>query len=359
MSAPSQTGLASAIISGTLPAMERGWKQLQRSTGPANPFLSWEWQSAWAAAMGYPAVVVAAPFVDGRFAGLLALQRRQHRGLGQLEFLGQDSGADELDCLLHPEAPPETAARLLQAALNQRHWRLLRLESADAAGALAGLFPGERRERAALLPTLTLPGSLDVLLAGHSANFRSEVRRRRRRFAAHWPQALVECADTPRAIQRALEHLFRLHNLRRAQKAGTGIFESSRIRTFHLRAAGALAAEGVARVYLLRSGDAVLAALYGFEAGTAPARRFLYFQSGFDPAVTPLSPGTVLLSAVIEDCMARGLQRFDFLRGEEPYKFRWTCEGHASVRLLGSRGAAGAVWMRLRREKQRLQRLAA
>lgn len=359
MSALSQTGLASAIITGTLPAMERGWKQLQRSTGLANPFLSWEWQSAWAAEMGYPAVILAAPFADGSFAGLLALQRRQRRGLGQLEFLGQDSGADELDCLLHPEAPPDTAARLLQAGLHQRHWHLLRLESADAAGALAGLFPRERRERAVLLPTLTLPGSLEALLAGHSANFRSEIRRRRRRFAAQWPQAQLECAATPGAVRRALEHLFRLHNLRRAQKDDMGIFESARLRAFHLRAAAALAAQGVARVYLLHSGDTVLAALYGFEAGTAAARRFLYFQSGFDPAVTQLSPGTVLLSAVIEDCMMRGLQRFDFLRGDEPYKFRWTQEEHASVRLLASRGAAGAVWMRLRREKQRLQGLAA
>ncbi|MGH9414799.1 MAG: GNAT family N-acetyltransferase [Terriglobales bacterium] len=342
-------------MAGTLPALERDWKQLQRKAGAINPFLSWEWQNAWAETMDYPALVIAQPFPDGSLAGVLALQRRRRRGLVQWEFLGQGSGGDELDCLLHPDAPPETAARLLQTAMRQPHWHLLRLESADASGALARSWPPERVERDEWLPTLALPESFDVLLARHSANFRSEVRRRRRRFAEKFPQAHLESISTPAAITGALQHLFRLHNLRRAQKSGSGIFESARLRAFHLRAAPALAHQGVARLYCLRSADAVLAVLYGFEAGPRGTRRFLYFQSGFDSAITAFSPGTVLLSAVIEDCMARGLQRFDFLRGTESYKARWTSDGHASLRLLASHGFAGTVWMGLRAHRQRWQ----
>ncbi|MGH9474733.1 MAG: GNAT family N-acetyltransferase [Terriglobales bacterium] len=332
-----------------LAALERGWKQLQRRVGVTNPFLSWEWQSAWAAQLprGVAPVVVAQPFPDGSLAGLLALQWRRHQGLAQLEFLGEGSGGDDLDCLLDPRAPAGTAERLLAAALRQRRWQRLRLESADAGGALAQL-PWVRTEAAEWLPTLELPASFDAYLAAQSPNFRAEIRRRRRRFVRQWPQARLDCAAAPAAVAAALPHLFRLHNLRRTQHAAAGIFESPRLRAFHLRAAPGLAALGVARVYLLRTPETILAVLYGLEAGPAGARRFLYFQSGFDPAATAFSPGTVLLSAVIEDCMARGLRSFDFLRGEEGYKARWTSARHSSLRLLAVRGAVGTAWLRLR-----------
>lgn len=347
---------------GSLAAWERDWKQLYRAGGEANPFLSWEWQSGWTANLeeGRQALVVAQPFADGGLAGLLALQRRRRRGLRQMEFLGQGSGGDEMDCLLHPHAPPGLAVRLLRLALGQQRWSLLRLESAHAEGELARAAEfadsGWRlaREPGESLPTLRLPREANAaegferLLSQHSANFRQEVRRRRRRWARALPNAWLECAATPPAVAAALPHLFRLHNLRRAQQQSAGIFLSPRLQTFHLRVGPQLAARGAARVYLWRTPGMVLAALYGLEGGAPGARRFLYFQSGLDPALSHLSPGTVLLSSVIEDCIARGLQRFDFLRGEESYKRRWTSEAGHSVTLRGARGLAGHAYARVR-----------
>ncbi|MGH9486446.1 MAG: GNAT family N-acetyltransferase [Terriglobales bacterium] len=355
------------LPAGPMAALAQGWQALQSAAGMKNPFLSWEWQSAWVAHLPHCCrpVVVAQAFPSGALAGVLALQRRRRHGLWQLEFLGQGSGADELDCLLHPAAPPETAARLLAIALRRCRWRLLRLEAADAGGALARIWPelfaGRQRQMESdeWMPTLPLPDSLEQLLSAHSSNFRAEVRRRRRRWASQYPQAQLEIASSPEAVGAALPHLFRLHNLRRSQKHGAGIFQSARLRGFHLQAAPALAAAGTARIYLLRTPEAVLAALYGFEAGPARERRFLYFQSGFDPACAPLSPGTVLLAAILEDCMARGVQRFDFLRGEERYKARWTRERHASRRLLAGRGWGGAAWLALRQGAHRLRGLRA
>jgi CelD/BcsL family acetyltransferase involved in cellulose biosynthesis len=34
-----------------------------------------------------------------------------------------------------------------------------------------------------------------------------------------------------------------------------------------------------------------------------------------------MSPGVVLIARTIEDAIARGFRRYDFLRGEEPYKY--------------------------------------
>src|SRR6185437_14045866 len=146
------------------------------------------------------------------------------------------------------------------------------------------------------------------------------------------------------AIAAALEHLFRLHNQRRLQKQDRGIFESARLRAFHSAAAAKLGASGQVRVYLLRTPAAVLAALYGFQV----EHRFLYFQSGFDPAMAEVSPGTVLLSAVIEDCIRRGLRRFEFLRGDERYKSRWTTERRLNFNALAACSWTGNAFLRLR-----------
>jgi CelD/BcsL family acetyltransferase involved in cellulose biosynthesis len=45
------------------------------------------------------------------------------------------------------------------------------------------------------------------------------------------------------------------------------------------------------------------------------------YNSGFDPARAVLAPGIVLLAHVIRDAIDRGFPIFDFLRGEEPYKY--------------------------------------
>lgn len=334
-----------------LAGWERGWKQLQRVAGGQNPFLSWEWVSAWAATGRCQPLIVGEAFADGRLAGLLPLQRVRRRGLMQLEFLAQAAGGDDLDCLLHPAAPEGTATRLLAAALARARCDLIRLEGlrpdAHLRLALAAAEVGLRSlqvEAAEWLPNLPLPSSFEALLADHSPNFRAEVRRRRRVLLRRLPQATIECAQSPSAIAAALEHLFRLHNQRRLQKQDRGIFESARLRAFHSAAAAKLGASGQVRVYLLRTPAAVLAALYGFQV----EHRFLYFQSGFDPAMAEVSPGTVLLSAVIEDCIRRGLRRFEFLRGDERYKSRWTTERRLNFNALAACSWTGNAFLRLR-----------
>ena len=45
------------------------------------------------------------------------------------------------------------------------------------------------------------------------------------------------------------------------------------------------------------------------------------YNSGFDPVHARLAPGIVLLGHVIRDAIERRVPVFDFLRGEEPYKY--------------------------------------
>jgi CelD/BcsL family acetyltransferase involved in cellulose biosynthesis len=52
---------------------------------------------------------------------------------------------------------------------------------------------------------------------------------------------------------------------------------------------------------------------------------------------------TVLLAAIIDDACARGLSEVDFLRGDEPYKGRFTPNHRQMSRLVAGKGVAGRV----------------
>jgi CelD/BcsL family acetyltransferase involved in cellulose biosynthesis len=79
----------------------------------------------------------------------------------------------------------------------------------------------------------------------------------------------------------------------------------------------ALAAEQGARIWLLDTEAGPIASFVTLEwDGTVGL-----YNSGFRPERAALSPGLVLLTHVVRDAIERGKRRFDFLRGEERYKY--------------------------------------
>src|SRR6266511_1212921 len=113
------------------------------------------------------------------------------------------------------------------------------------------------------------------------------------------------------------------------------------VEDFHREAAPRLAKRGWLRLYRLHVGGAAVAAVYGLEV----RRRFFYYQSGYDPAWAPRSPGLVLVGRTIEDAYGCGLSDYDFLRGTEPYKLEWASDRHetCTIRLRAPSLRAGTA----------------
>ena len=90
------------------------------------------------------------------------------------------------------------------------------------------------------------------------------------------------------------------------------------------------------------SADGVpIAALWCFAYGTTYAA----YNAGYHPAYADLSAGIVLLAACIRQAIARGFTAFDFLRGHEPYQYRfgatdqplYQLRAHTACLIQGSR----------------------
>jgi CelD/BcsL family acetyltransferase involved in cellulose biosynthesis len=59
-----------------------------------------------------------------------------------------------------------------------------------------------------------------------------------------------------------------------------------------------------------------------------------------DPGARELSPGVTGTAAYLRDRIAAGRRRFDFLRGDEPYKYEWGARDEPIHRLLVTRPIA-------------------
>jgi CelD/BcsL family acetyltransferase involved in cellulose biosynthesis len=118
----------------------------------------------------------------------------------------------------------------------------------------------------------------------------------------------------------ALRALFRLHEERWRDKGGPGsMMDSKSTQSFLIDATRALSARGMLRMYIMRFRGQPAAMIYGILDGS----RLHGYITGMDPELSRYSPGSLLLDYAIRDAMADGARTWDFLRGEESYKFQW------------------------------------
>jgi CelD/BcsL family acetyltransferase involved in cellulose biosynthesis len=96
---------------------------------------------------------------------------------------------------------------------------------------------------------------------------------------------------------------------------------------------------------------ATVASLYCFSFGGVG----YYYLGGFDPHLSRHSVGTLLTAHAMEQAILENCREFDFLRGQEPYKYRWGCINRVNYRLaLPGRGIWAACAPRALRWEQEI-----
>jgi len=295
------------------------WNALVEHAPTGSVFLTWQWQTAWTAAFlgGRPLQILTVLDGAGALAGLLPLYEEAP---GHWRIVGGEDVSDYLDALAAPGTEQAVWEALLQHRAGERaEWELRGVRSGSstlallpAAAASHGLtVQAEREDRCPVLP---LPGSWDEYLARLSGKDRHELRRKMRKLEAELPEVTVRSHTTAAGWDEAMTAFLRLH---RASRAGKARFMDEGMERFFREALRVLAGAGWVRLWFLASAGAPVATFLCLEHG----RSIGLYNSGFDPAHARLAPGIVLLGHVIKDAIARGVAVFDFLRGEEPYKY--------------------------------------
>jgi CelD/BcsL family acetyltransferase involved in cellulose biosynthesis len=310
----------------SLGPLETEWRALAVRRG--NGFLTPDWFGAWVEHYGEEQV----PFVpllrgpEGELRGLLplALPRSGHPRVCRI------AGAN-LGDRFHPVSEPGDEAEVAAAAGEAlaeapEPWSVLSLDHVqvdepwvEALAEATGRRLSTRSRIAAPLPLIDISAheSWDAYLGTRSSNFRQQVRRFARR-AAREVDLRIRRTETTEELDADMGLFFDLHDKRFTERGGSSL-TAERARSFHLDFAAAALEQGWLRLWFLELDGSPAAAWYGWRLG----ERYSYYNSGFDPAFASLSPGLVLISAVIESAFDEGAAEFDFLLGEESYKYRF------------------------------------
>jgi len=185
-----------------------------------------------------------------------------------------------------------------------------------------------RVERLVTAPRMELPGSFDAYVHGLGKKERHELRRKLRRLETGRRVAFRFAEERERGA--VLDRFVALHRRSRGEKAE---FITPDIERFFREAAETLAARGWLRLGVLNVDGEDAAVLFGFAyEGT-----LALYNAAYDPDLAALSVGIACAAYAIRAAIAEGLHTYDFLRGDEPYKYDLGATDHWLLRLEASR----------------------
>ena len=306
-----------SVIEGSFDSLRDSWKALLPSCATNTIFVTPRWQEIWWEHFRTQREMrLLAVQQNGVVAGIAPLTIMD----GQVSLLGSTDVCDYLDFVL----PAEHCTGGLSAVfdhLETLSWSTVVLHSipGDSPTLSAVRSIAQQRgfcltqEQEDVCPRADLPGDWDSYLAGLSKKDRHELRRKLRRLEGAGQVCYYTAAD-PAAFDRDLDDFLRLMRSSAQEKAD---FMTPEMERFFRAAVDAQVKRGVAKLQFLEIDGARAAAVLCFDY---QGDRLLY-NSGYDFAYAPLSVGLLLKAYAIRDAIDQGMRRFDFLRGNEPYKY--------------------------------------
>ncbi len=162
-------------------------------------------------------------------------------------------------------------------------------------------------------PGLPLPSSWDDYLAGLSKKGRHELRRKFRRLENNGTYE-VYSVDGALSLDGSLDDFFRMMRDSRQDKA---MFLTPKREQFFRHMAEEMARADVLRLFFMEVSGERVASVMCFDYGQV---RFLY-NAGYNPEYAPLSVGLLLKSTCLQQAIEQDMGYFDFLRGDERYKY--------------------------------------
>ena len=242
--------------------------------------------------------------------------------------------------LVARDAPAAGRAFFAHLARNPG-WDVLRITDVPDGGNAWHLFGAAQAARfpvgtwpSLLSPYIPLPRTHAALLQGLDAKFKANVRRRRKKLEAEG-MVTVERVTGGAALDAKLSEGYALERSGWKGREGTAIAQDDATQAFYSDLAHTAAAQGTLALYFLRLNGQAVAFHYGLTQGN----RYYLLKPAYDEARKECSPGHLLMDEVLQDCIARGLQEFDFLGPDMPWKRDWAAAARQHTWLFVFRNA--------------------
>ncbi|HVN53354.1 MAG TPA: GNAT family N-acetyltransferase [Anaerolineaceae bacterium] len=287
-----------------------------------------EWKS------GELAVVTAEE--DGRLVGIAPLFFSQNReGEPALLLLGSIEISDFLDVIVRPQDVVRFTAGLLEflEGLPALEWHVLDwyniLEDSPTLPAMEAATRDRGRpctvEKLAHSPYIPLKGSWEEYLEGIDKKQRHEIRRKMRRVESSEQPARWYVVEDGNSLDAEGDAFLALM-AQDPEKVRFLVPEMRRQMKATLRWAFDA---GILQLAFLEIGGKKAAGYFNFDY----QNRIWVYNSGLDNQFREYSPGWVLLGNLLQWATEQRREEFDFLRGNEEYKYRFGAVDRFVMRL--------------------------
>ncbi len=306
------------------------WNTLLSESITDVPFLRHEYLSIWWSTHGggewkQADLMLASASENGQLIGIAPLFQADHDGRPTLLFLGSIEISDYLDLIVRPADLPRFLSGLIDFLAQSGpssglpfDWYNLPDESPTLAALKSEAEKrGWTHQEAVYRPTprITLNGDFDAYLAGIEKKQRHEIRRKMRRAAEYESQVRFCIVEEASTLEDDLDAFFQLM-VRDPQKSK---FLTGEMRQQMYLSARAAFENGYLWLAFLEVGGIKTAASFMFDY----KNKLWGYNSGVNNDYMELSPGWVLLAYSLKWACEHGRYEFDFMRGDEDYKYRF------------------------------------
>lgn len=338
-------------------ALAQEWNALHQNSASPVPFLRHEYLSTWWQTLGggeWPEgelYVVTARHANGSLAGIAPLFLTHNRdGLPALMLLGSIEISDYLDLIARPDELPAFLDALLDhlASPSAPAWQVLDwynlLDSSPTLLALAETVAKRgwllAQEPLQHCPYIALPGDWEKYLAEQvDKKQRHEIRRKMRRIeelndrsdSAHQPVRWYIVQDEASLDLEIDAFLQLMANDPEKANFLTGAMRAQ----MHLAAHAAISAGWLQLSFLEVNGEKA-AGYLNFDYDN----HIWVYNSGLDFRFREYSPGWVLLGYLLQWANEHRRGIFDFMRGDEDYKYKFGAIDRRVLRVIIQRAAA-------------------
>ncbi len=311
---------------GAFDALAAEWDGVLARAATDVIFLTHAWQSIWWRHMqpGEPFVIA---FRDdaGALQAIIPLFLHEYDGRRVLAIIGSEEISDYLDFIVPREHEAEVCRAVLDYLTSPEApaWDALDLCNVPPSSTVyrvfldlarrAGLEAEDRIQETC--PVIDLPDSWDAYLMSIDKKQRHEIRRKMRRAEESEVPVSWSVTSDPAALETDMETFLALMSQDPEKEA----FLKPAMRE-HMRATMCCAFEvGCLQLAFLDIGGKRAAAYLNFHY----LDRLWIYNSGLDRSFSEYSPGWVLLGDLLQWANQNGIREFDFMRGDEEYKYRF------------------------------------
>lgn len=330
-------------------SVKDNWNSLLNKSIDNNVFLTWEWLSTWWEHLGEgrkllillvedeKKVVAIAPlmFSEYELPVLGRIKKIEFVGAPQSDYHNFILIEENVECLrrvltylgnnfadlnwIELKEIPETSISV----------DFLRRLSFDISCEL------EMKERVCnICPYISLPNSIDLLMRELSKNLRQNLNKYMRKIEEKYKVQFKRHDELGYSTDEAMKVFIMLHQKRWQSEGMPGAFgdKGNKFRDFHMDVAKRFAEKGWLGLYFLTANDEPISVQYTFQYG----QRMYYYLAGLDTEYSGYSVGNLIIKFLLEECIKMGFEEYDLMRGDEPYKTRWTskCRRNLEMRFI-------------------------